>query len=113
MPSPFLCEAVVIVNPAQEASPYGGSRPGWQNAQRVTAYGFISQRGGSDDSPDNARTEDAAKWGLILNGDPPITQDSRVEYRGEVFRVSVRPKRVGLRGVIKHVEVVLVPLGEV
>lgn len=112
MPSPLLSERVVIVNPTTEASPYGGTRDDWDAATRVTATGFVTQRGQSDDSPESSRTEDGTKWALILNGDPPISLQSRVEYRGETFRVVVRPKRVGMRGRIQHVEVVLMPIGE-
>ncbi len=115
MPSPMLSEPVVIVNAGQSSSPYrpGSSRPDWGAAARHTAYGFITQRGISDEAPDSARTEDGTRWAAVLNGDPPVTQDSRIEYGGEVFRVVVRPKRVAVRGVVKHVELVLMPLGEV
>lgn len=112
MVSPFLSEAVVIVNPGTEASPYGGTREDWATAERVTAYGFITQRGMSDNAADSGRTVDDSRWGLVLRGNPPVTQQSRVEYRGEVFRVATRPKKVGIRGQVRHVEVVLAPLGD-
>lgn len=116
MPSPFISEAIVIVNPGLQVSPYNpaNTRPDWSEGAvtRTTAYGFIAQRGLSDETDETARSEDGAKWGAVFNGNPPITQDSRVEYQGEVFRVVARPKKVGLRGRVRHVEVTLMPLGE-
>lgn len=111
MPSPYITEAVVIVNPGVEASPYGGTREDWDSAERTTAYGYLAQSG-ADEAPDKARTEDQSSWALVLRGNPPLTQDSRVEARGEVFRVTGRPKRIGPRGVVHHIEARLLPLGE-
>lgn len=111
MPSPFISESVVIVNPSTEASPYGGSREDWDSATRTTAFGYLAQSGG-DEAADNARTQDDSSWALVLRGNPPLTQDSRVEARGEVFRVKGRPKRIGPRGRVHHIEARLVPLGE-
>ena len=112
MPSPFLLEPIVIVNPGTEVSPYGGARPDWAAATRVTAYGHMFQSGGQE-APDASRTDDGSSWRLLLRGNPPITQDSRVEYRGETLRLAGRPKRVGLRGRISHIEALLVPLGDI
>lgn len=111
MPSPFLTEPVIIVNPGSEASPYGGARPDWATAERVTAHGLMSQSGG-DEADDAARTDDGSIFRLVLRGNPSITQESRVEYRGETFRVAGRPKKVGLRGRVSHIEVRLMPLGD-
>lgn len=111
MPSPFLLEPITIVNPGSEASPYGGARPDWATATRVTAWGFMSQSGG-DETPDSSRTDDGSSWRLLLRGNPPITQDSRVEYGEDTYRVAGRPKRVGLRGRVTHIEALLMPLGD-
>ena len=112
MPSPFLSEAIVIVNPATEATPYGGTRVDWDTATRVTAYGFIGDST-TPEGPDASRTIDASQLRAVLNGNPAITQESRIEYRDEVFRVVGRPRRHGRRGVIAYVEVPVTPLGEI
>ncbi len=108
----MVCEPVVVVTPVSGSSPYGGQQYTWDLAAREAYQGYMAQPN-STEGNSASRTVDASTWKVVLRGAPPVRQECRIEYRGEVYRIVGRPKRVGVRGRIHHTEIIVTPLGVV
>lgn len=101
----ILRDQVVRRRAALVSSGYGNQAPDWPNATSVTYPAEVQPISSTEDVVDQDRT--VTRWRLFLDSAADVVATDRIEWDGNTYQVDGDVERWKRRGILHHLEAVL------